>query len=43
MVKNEIQNETQIKTYLRAKGPPGVLGALRSLHILRILGGSALP
>ncbi len=27
--------ETKIKSYLRARGPPGVSGALRSLHNLR--------
>ncbi len=30
------QNWTKIKTYLRARGPPGVSGTLRSLRILRI-------
>ncbi len=29
-------NETTIKTSLRARGPPGVSGALRSGRILRI-------
>ncbi len=32
----KLKNETKIKTYLRARGPPGVSGALRSLRILRI-------
>ncbi len=32
----KFKNETKIKTYLRARGPPGVSGALRSLRILRI-------
>ncbi len=32
----KIKNETTIKTSLRARGPPGVSGALRSVHILRI-------
>ncbi len=30
------QNETKIKTYLGARWPPGVSGALRSLRILHI-------
>ncbi len=29
----KFKNETKIKTPLRARGPPGVSGALRSLHI----------
>ncbi len=32
----KFQNETKIKTSLRARGPPGVSGALRSMRILRI-------
>ncbi len=32
----KIKNETKIKTSLRARGPPGVSGALRSVRILRI-------
>ncbi len=32
----KFQNETKIKTSLRARGPPGVSGALCSLRILRI-------
>ncbi len=32
----KIKNETKIKTSLRARGPPGVSGALRSGCILRI-------
>ncbi len=31
----KIKNETKIKTSLRARGPPGVLGALSSGRILR--------
>ncbi len=31
-----LKNETKIKTSLRARGPPDVSGALRSLRILRI-------
>ncbi len=33
---DKLKNETKIKTNLRARGPPGVSGALRSLRILRI-------
>ncbi len=32
----KIKNKTKIKTSLRARGPPGVSGALRSVRILRI-------
>ncbi len=32
----QIQNETKIKTYLRARDPPGFSGALYSLRILRL-------
>ncbi len=32
----QIQNKTKIKTYLRARDPPGFSGALRSLRILRL-------
>ncbi len=32
----KFKNETKIKTSLRARGPPGVSGALRSLRILPI-------
>ncbi len=32
----KIKTETKIKTSLRARGPPGVSGALRSVRILRI-------
>ncbi len=32
----KIKNKTKIKTSLRARGPPGVSGALRSMRILRI-------
>ncbi len=32
----KIKNETKIKTSLRARGPPGVSGALCSVRILRI-------
>ncbi len=32
----QTQNETKIKTSLRARGPPGVSGALHSLRILHI-------
>ncbi len=32
----KFKNETKIKTSLRARGPPAVSGALRSLRILRI-------
>ncbi len=32
----KFKNETKIKTYLRARGSPGVSGPLHSLHILRI-------
>ncbi len=32
----KFQNETKIKTSLRARGPPGVSGALCSLRILHI-------
>ncbi len=32
----KIKNETKIKTSLRARGPPGVSGALRSMRILHI-------
>ncbi len=31
----KLKNKTKIKTYLGARGPPGVSGALRSLCILR--------
>ncbi len=32
----KFQNVTKIKTFLRARGPPGVSGALCSVRILRI-------
>ncbi len=32
----KIKKETKIKTSLRARGPPGVSGALCSVRILRI-------
>ncbi len=32
----KIKSETKIKTYLRARGPPGVSGALHSVRILCI-------
>ncbi len=32
----KFKNETKIKTSLRARGPPGVSGALRRVRILRI-------
>ncbi len=32
----KFKNETKIKTSLRARGPPGVSGDLRSVRILRI-------
>ncbi len=39
------KNDTKIKTSLRARGPPGVSGALRSLRILRIgrIGSDLVP
>ncbi len=41
----KIKNETKIKTSLRARGPPGVSGALRSVRILRIgrIGSAVKP
>ncbi len=41
----KIKNETKIKTSLRARGPPGVSGGLRSVRILRIgrIGSAVKP
>ncbi len=42
---SKLKNETKMKSSLRARGPPGVSGTLRSLRILRIgrIGSATSP